>query len=235
MDQRLSHRYVSRHRWAKQPHKRRCLPFEIASLSETKALSLIAATPSSTLTAYHHQQLTRVYPMGTRVGSSNLPVPCFLSCIHAGCQLICLNYQTNDAAQQLNRALFRLNGSCGYVLKEPVLTTPDSPYMPHQPPSAAAALARPGGAPLTLTFTILCAQHLPKPGEERIAPEIWDHFDPQNILPSQHRAPSLAAPSSVYCVVEAWQSVAGSHEDASLTYTTRHAPRKPFASHINLP
>ena len=31
--------------------------------------------------------------------------------------MVALNYQTNDLPMQVNTALFRLNGGCGYVLK----------------------------------------------------------------------------------------------------------------------
>ena len=31
--------------------------------------------------------------------------------------MVALNFQTNDLPMQLNRALFSLNGNCGYVLK----------------------------------------------------------------------------------------------------------------------
>ena len=61
---------------------------------------------------------SRIYPRGSRVNSSNYdPVPLWL----AGCQLVALNYQAEDRPLMLNRAMFRLNGSCGYVLKPQVL------------------------------------------------------------------------------------------------------------------
>jgi len=66
--------------------------------------------------------------------------------------------------------------------------------------------ARRQGAPCRLRVRVVCAQHLPKPSEERIAPDIWDQFDPQSLLPGQPRAPSLAGASSVYCTLEAWHA-----------------------------
>ena len=62
------------------------------------------------------RRLTRVYPAGTRVASSNMdPLPCW----RLGAQMVALNYQTNDTPVQLNRALFALDSGYGYVLKPP--------------------------------------------------------------------------------------------------------------------
>ena len=51
--------------------------------------------------------------------SSNYdPIPLWL----AGCQMVALNYQAQDKPLAFNRALFRSNGQCGYILKpEPLL------------------------------------------------------------------------------------------------------------------
>jgi hypothetical protein len=58
--------------------------------------------------------LTRSYPKGSRVGSSNYdPTPGW----NAGCQIVALNYQTAAQPMWLNLARFRLNRGCGYVLK----------------------------------------------------------------------------------------------------------------------
>jgi phosphatidylinositol phospholipase C epsilon len=40
-----------------------------------------------------------------------------------GCQLIALNYQTNDKWMQYYTAFFQQNRSCGYVLKPQVHVT----------------------------------------------------------------------------------------------------------------
>jgi len=66
------------------------------------------------LQKYNALHVTRTYPKGTRVGSSNYnPLPGW----HTGCQLVALNYQTSGLPMWLNKALFSLNGGCGYVLK----------------------------------------------------------------------------------------------------------------------
>jgi len=105
------------------------------SLSEHKVLSLMGsgscssdpgvkishdvgrlANPAAVhnLQRYNAIHITRTYPKGTRVGSSNYnPLPGW----HTGCQLVALNYQTSGLPMWLNKALFSLNRGCGYVLK----------------------------------------------------------------------------------------------------------------------
>ena len=99
---------------------------------------------SDVLRAHHRDHLTRVYPLGTRFDSSNMGANTVMGCFHAGVQMTCLNYQTFDAGQQLNRALFQLNGGCGYVLQE--CRAPEA-----VPP-----------APQFLELSVVAAQHLPK-------------------------------------------------------------------------
>jgi hypothetical protein len=63
---------------------------------------------------HNKTHLSRIYPEGTRVDSSNYdPVPAWT----VGAQLIALNTQTHDVPNILNDGMFRQNGGCGYVLK----------------------------------------------------------------------------------------------------------------------
>ena len=63
---------------------------------------------------YNVQHLTRTYPAGLRVDSSNYnPILAWA----VGCQLVALNFQTPDAPLVLNDGRFRENQQCGYVLK----------------------------------------------------------------------------------------------------------------------
>ena len=53
------------------------------------------------------QQLSRVYPKGSRVDSSNYdPQPMW----NAGSQMVALNFQTADKPMQLNEGKFLQNG-----------------------------------------------------------------------------------------------------------------------------
>lgn len=69
--------------------------------------------------AFTGKHLTKVYPNGLRLLSSNYdPIPHWFG----GAQMVSLNHQTNTNPMLLNRALFETNGSCGYVLKEATIT-----------------------------------------------------------------------------------------------------------------
>eukprot|EP01123_Difflugia_compressa_P010552 TRINITY_DN3892_c0_g2_i1.p1 TRINITY_DN3892_c0_g2~~TRINITY_DN3892_c0_g2_i1.p1 ORF type:complete len:255 (+),score=23.42 TRINITY_DN3892_c0_g2_i1:82-765(+) len=72
---------------------------------------------------YCRKQMARIYPKGTRVDSSNYtPVTGW----NMGCQLVALNFQTNDEPMWINRAKFEDNGNSGYVLKPPIMM--ESPH-----------------------------------------------------------------------------------------------------------
>lgn len=87
---------------------------EMSSFSETKAEKQFLQLNTTLFLAYHRNQISRVYPKGQRIDSSNFnPIPFW----NVGSQMIALNYQTGDKAMQLNQAKFHDNGQCGYLLK----------------------------------------------------------------------------------------------------------------------
>jgi len=91
-------------------------------------------------------QMTRVYPVGKRITSSNYnPVPHWLS----GSQVVALNYQTFDRGTDVNDAMFQQTNYQGYVLK---------PYY-----LRSGAEYRPSKAWSRLTIEIISAQKLVKP------------------------------------------------------------------------
>mmetsp|Transcript_30638 Transcript_30638/g.70142 ORF Transcript_30638/g.70142 Transcript_30638/m.70142 type:complete len:845 (-) Transcript_30638:341-2875(-) len=71
---------------------------------------------------YNEHHMTRIYPSGTRLDSSNFNplIPWSM-----GCQLVSLNFQTKDDFLFVNDGRFRENGNCGYVLKPDVLIARD--------------------------------------------------------------------------------------------------------------
>lgn len=94
--------------------------WQMSSFDETKAVNLsLVRSSAEKFIAYNRVYLSRIYPKGTRVMSSNYdPIPLWL----AGCQMVALNYQAQDKPLAFNRALFKSNGQCGYILKpEPLL------------------------------------------------------------------------------------------------------------------
>lgn len=94
---------------------------------------------------YSRGHMTRTYPAGARVDSSNYnPVLAW----SMGCQLVALNFQTADAPLIINDGRFQENGNCGYVLK------PDLSLSDDTSPSAGR---------LSLKVRVLSGSCLPKP------------------------------------------------------------------------
>ncbi|XP_071377778.1 1-phosphatidylinositol 4,5-bisphosphate phosphodiesterase beta-2 [Centroberyx affinis] len=100
--------------------------YVISSFVETKGEAMIAKTAVE-FVEYNKRQMSRIYPKGTRMDSSNYsPQPFW----NAGCQLVALNYQTMDFPMQLNMSLFEYNGKTGYLLKHDVLRRGDKKFDP---------------------------------------------------------------------------------------------------------
>ncbi|XP_077123382.1 1-phosphatidylinositol 4,5-bisphosphate phosphodiesterase zeta-1 isoform X2 [Ranitomeya variabilis] len=108
--------------------------YETNSLSEQEAQKLVQ---SSAPEFVHHtcRFLTRIYPKGSRTGSSNFcpsefwNVGCqmaLLSCALLRISAVALNFQTPGIAMDLQDGKFLDNGGCGYVLKPEYLLSEES-------------------------------------------------------------------------------------------------------------
>ncbi|KAL7642933.1 UNVERIFIED_CONTAM: hypothetical protein RMT77_006222 [Armadillidium vulgare] len=100
--------------------------YEMSSFVENQSLSLLKEQPIEFVN-YNKRQLSRVYPKGTRVDSSNFLPHQFWN---AGCQLVALNYQTLDLPMQLNLGIFEYNSRSGYLLKPDFMRRPDRRFDP---------------------------------------------------------------------------------------------------------
>ncbi|KAI8909348.1 PLC-like phosphodiesterase [Powellomyces hirtus] len=122
-------------------------PFDyMCSLSEKKSLALMQRQRREYM-QYTSRWLTRIYPAGIRVTSSNYdPIPHWA----VGAQMVAMNVQTWDRGMQLNNALFMLNGRCGYVLKPPSLRAKVGEVVEKT-------------RPVVLKIKIISGQQLPKP------------------------------------------------------------------------
>uniref|UniRef100_A0A668ASU2 Phosphoinositide phospholipase C n=1 Tax=Myripristis murdjan TaxID=586833 RepID=A0A668ASU2_9TELE len=98
----------------------------MSSFVETKALEHLTKSPVE-FVEYNKSQLSRIYPKGTRVDSSNFMPQLFWN---AGCQLVALNYQTIDLSMQLNLFMYEYNGRSGYRLKPEFMRRPDKHFDP---------------------------------------------------------------------------------------------------------
>ncbi|KAI8899232.1 PLC-like phosphodiesterase [Globomyces pollinis-pini] len=85
----------------------------VLNVSEGNATKMILSDPNQLIQA-NNKCFSRIYPEGTRVGSSNYNP---LQFWQAGCQIAALNFQKYDRHLQINQGMFRQNNNLGYVLK----------------------------------------------------------------------------------------------------------------------
>lgn len=133
--------------------------YEMSSFPETKAEKYFIQQFSPLTIKYHQNQISRVYPKGNRLDSSNFnPIPFW----NVGSQMIALNYQTSDKPMQLNEGKFRDNGACGYILKPKFML--NELYDPNDPNTLI------GVDGMLITIRIIGARHLCKTGRNITTP-----------------------------------------------------------------
>ncbi|GAA6110030.1 1-phosphatidylinositol 4,5-bisphosphate phosphodiesterase delta-3-A [Tachysurus ichikawai] len=142
-------------------------PSEMYSFSENEALK--HTKDSGNLYVRHNsRQLSRIYPSGQRLQSSNYnPQDMW----NVGSQMVALNFQTPGEQMDLNRGRFLPNGQCGYVLKPDFLCQPNSNFNPEKTGGG------PGHIPTQLTIRVISAQQLPKINTDKpnsiVDPQVW--------------------------------------------------------------
>ncbi|XP_067942497.1 1-phosphatidylinositol 4,5-bisphosphate phosphodiesterase beta-4-like [Watersipora subatra] len=104
----------------------RSITQNMSSFNENTGLGLLK-NHAIEFVNYNKRQLSRIYPKGGRVESSNYMPQIFWN---AGCQMVSLNFQTSDLAMQLNQGKFEYNGNCGYLLKPDFMRRPDREFDP---------------------------------------------------------------------------------------------------------
>uniref|UniRef100_A0A8C5IAP3 Phosphoinositide phospholipase C n=1 Tax=Gouania willdenowi TaxID=441366 RepID=A0A8C5IAP3_GOUWI len=100
--------------------------YEMSSFVETKGMDTLKNSPIE-FVEYNKKQLSRIYPKGTRVDSSNYMPQLFWN---VGCQMVALNFQTLDLPMQLNMGVFEYNGRSGYLLKPEFMRRTDKQFDP---------------------------------------------------------------------------------------------------------
>ncbi|XP_041986907.1 1-phosphatidylinositol 4,5-bisphosphate phosphodiesterase gamma-1 isoform X2 [Aricia agestis] len=134
---------------------------EMSSFPETKAERLMCQQETAFFMKYHGVQMSRIYPKGQRIDSSNYnPVPFW----NAGSQMVALNYQTPDKAMQLNMGKFRENGGCGFVLKPSFMM--EEGYNPFD----RRAPIRTNSKAIIVSLRVIAARHLAKSGRGTASP-----------------------------------------------------------------
>uniref|UniRef100_A0A8D3CN94 Phosphoinositide phospholipase C n=1 Tax=Scophthalmus maximus TaxID=52904 RepID=A0A8D3CN94_SCOMX len=132
-------------------------PNEMSSFSENEAIKLIKDS-GKLFVRHNSRQLSRIYPSGQRLQSSNYDPQ---EMWNGGCQMVALNFQTPGEQMDLNQGRFLPNGRCGYVLKPDFLCSPASNFNPE------ITGGGPGHIPTQLTIRIISAQQLPKINTEK--------------------------------------------------------------------
>ncbi|XP_031575010.1 inactive phospholipase C-like protein 1 isoform X2 [Actinia tenebrosa] len=140
--------------------------WEMCSFSETVARRLLT-TSSEEFVNYNKTWLSRVYPGGKRVGSSNFNPQEIWNC---GCQMVALNYQTPGVMMDLNNGKFLENGECGYVLKPSVMRDEISYFNPFTKDTI------PGISPQILQIKIISGQQFPKPKGSTAKGDVIDPY-----------------------------------------------------------
>uniref|UniRef100_A0A674BB50 Phosphoinositide phospholipase C n=1 Tax=Salmo trutta TaxID=8032 RepID=A0A674BB50_SALTR len=142
-------------------------PTEMSSFSESEALKYVKESGKH-FVRHNSHQLSRIYPSGQRLQSSNYDPQ---DMWNGGCQIVALNFQTAGEEMDLNRGRFLPNGLCGYVLKPSFLTRPDCNFNPENTGGG------PGHDPTLLTIRVISAQQLPKPEWDKpssiVDPQVW--------------------------------------------------------------
>lgn len=132
---------------------------DMSSFPETKAEKYVNKQKGKKFLHYNRRQLSRIYPKGQRLDSSNYdPMPMWI----CGSQLVALNFQTPDKPMQMNQALFHSGGRCGYVLQPNCMR--DDVFDPFDKCSVRAS------EPVNICIEILGARHLPKNGRGIVCP-----------------------------------------------------------------
>ncbi|RUS70787.1 hypothetical protein EGW08_021455, partial [Elysia chlorotica] len=104
----------------------RNIQYHMSSFNENAGLGYLK-TQALEFVNYNKRQMSRIYPRGGRVDSSNFLPQIFWN---AGCQMVALNFQTADINMQLNQGKFEYNGNCGYLLKPDFMRRPDRTFDP---------------------------------------------------------------------------------------------------------
>jgi len=160
--------------------------FHMSSFKESKVKRILSDLDTArNFVSYNTKQISRIYPGTKRQDSSNLKI---MEPWSAGCQIVSLNYQTEDRQNHLNRAMFKANAGCGYILKPKFLRDAAINYSPISP----SGLDRSLFPILILSIEILSGQHIPRPKgvdegeiidpyvEVRIRGHPDDYYEPEN-------------------------------------------------------
>nr|ACI15945.1 phospholipase C-like protein [Bodo saltans] len=135
-------------------------PYHIQSYTETKVEEFAVKCPAD-YKRQNMRMMSRIYPKGSRINSSNYsPVLAW----SLGAHVVALNFQTWDEPMIVNDGFFSRNARCGYVLKPPYLRDVDD----HSGSDAVLPAQR-------VDFVVMLGSQLPKPANA-VRGEIVDPY-----------------------------------------------------------
>ena len=143
--------------------------YHMSSFGEGKATKFVEEDGKAFVN-YNRRQISRIYPGAKRQDSSNLKPVMYWN---TGCQIVALNYQTEDKQNMFNRARFCDNGGCGYVLKPQFLreAEKETDFSPVSPSN----LAKKRFPQWRVDVQILSGQHIPRP-DGKLGGDIIDPY-----------------------------------------------------------
>ncbi|NWH37019.1 PLCZ1 phosphodiesterase, partial [Chloropsis hardwickii] len=123
--------------------------FENNSIGESQARKF-ARLSAREFISHTARFITRIYPKGSRMTSSNYNPQEFWN---VGCQMVALNFQTPGTQMELQDGKFLDNGGCGYVLKPEFLRDRNTTFTPRNV----------GGhsKPMSLSIRLISGHQLP--------------------------------------------------------------------------
>ncbi|NXR70329.1 PLCZ1 phosphodiesterase, partial [Rhadina sibilatrix] len=123
--------------------------YENNSIGESYARKLVRASAKEFI-SHTTRFITRIYPKGRRMRSSNYNPQEFWN---VGCQMVALNFQTPGTQMELQDGKFLDNGGCGYVLKPEFLRDRNTKFTPRNV----------GGysKPMSLSIRLISGHQLP--------------------------------------------------------------------------
>ncbi|NXA10122.1 PLCZ1 phosphodiesterase, partial [Sapayoa aenigma] len=123
--------------------------YENNSIKESHARKLVKNSAKEFI-SHTTRFITRIYPRGLRMSSSNYNPQEFWN---VGCQMVALNFQTPGTQMELQDGKFLDNGGCGYVLKPEFLRDPNTTFTPQN----VGAYSK----PMSLSIRLISGHQLP--------------------------------------------------------------------------
>jgi len=159
-------------------YKNKNKAWEMSSFSEGKIGKFLSKSALDYV-EYNSRQISRIFPKGTRIDSSNYdPTPAW----NCGAQIVALNYQTGSEPMWTNIGKFQDNGASGYLLKPEYMRTENITFNPESKVKVSKHLE----------ITVISAFQLPKVAgkEEKEKGEVIDPYVKVSVngLPSDRRS-----------------------------------------------